>query len=274
MNMKYKIAVKGIIRREGGDILIVRRSEKDKFLPNIWETIGGEMTDSDKTPQEALKREMMEEAGLEVKVGEPFNVFTFINNEGEMKAGITFICDYLSGEVSLSAEHAEYAWVNAANFNDYESNESLYQEILNYANKFNNEHEKFSVGQKAVLIRDNKCLILEINNRPNVWDLPGGRINIGENKEAGLRREVKEELGITNFQIIGTTEYDAWYTSLGFAICGTASLITSEEEITLSNEHVKLTWITEDEINNYQYCWPKMSEMIKRGFELNKHQNK
>jgi len=272
--MKYKIAVKGIIRREGGDILIVRRSDKDKFQPNIWETIGGGMADGDTTPQEALKREAMEEVGLNIKVGEPFNVFTFINNEGEMKVGITFVCDYLSGEVSLSEEHTECAWINAANFNDYESNESLYREIGNYASKFNNEHEKFSVGQKAILIRNNKCLILKMNNRSNIWDLPGGRINIGENKEEGFKREIGEELGITKFNIIGTAEYDAWYASAGFAMCGTSMLITSDEEITLSTEHNGLTWITEAEIDNYKYGWPKMAEMIKRGFELSKHQNK
>ena len=266
--MKYKIAVKGIIRREGGDILIVKRSEKDLFLPNIWETIGGGMDESDSTPKEALKREVMEEAGLEIKVREPFNIFTFTNNEGEMKIGITFVCDYISGEVNLSEEHSEYAWINASNFYKLESIDALHREIANYASKYSQGHERFSISQKVVLIRDNKCFIAKLSNRLNGWDLPGGRIDIGENKEEGMRREVKEELGIDDFKIISTLDYDAWHTSGGYAVCGTTTLISSDGEPILSDEHSEFKWISEGEIDDYDYLWPSMNGAIKKGFEL------
>lgn len=268
--MKYKIAVKGIIRREGGDILIVKRTEHDLFMPNIWETVGGGMDESDLTPQEALKREVMEETGLEIKVREPFNVFTFTNNEGEMKVGITFVCDYIGGEMALSEEHSEFAWINPSNFYKQESIESLHREIANYASRFTTEHEKFSISQKAVLIRDNKCFIAKLSNRLDGWDLPGGRINVGENKEEGLRREVKEEIGINNFELISTIHYDAWHTSTGFAICGTTNLITSDEDIILSDEHSEFKWISEEEIDDHNFLWPSMKESIKKGFELSK----
>ncbi len=269
--MKYKIAVKGIIRREGGDILIVKRSEKDLFLPNIWETIGGGMDESDATPQEALKREVMEETGLEIKVRESFNVFTFVNNEGEMKVGITFVCDYIGGEVVLSDEHSEYAWINASNFYKLESINSLHREIANYASKFSQEHERFSLSQKVVLIRNNKCFIAKLSNRLHGWDLPGGRMNIGENKEEGMRREVKEELGIEDFKIISTLDYDAWHTSSGFAFCGTVTLISSDGDPVLSDEHSEFKWISEDEIDDYEFLWPLMKKSIKKGFELSRN---
>ncbi|MFZ4632304.1 MAG: NUDIX domain-containing protein [Patescibacteria group bacterium] len=268
--MKYKIAVKGIIKREGGEILIVKRSEKDLLLPAIWETIGGGMDENDLTPQEALKREILEEVGLEVRVREPFNIFTFTNNEGEMKVGITFICDYLSGKVTLSEEHSEFAWINPSNFYKQESIESLHREIANYASKFSDEHEKFSISQKVVLIRDNKCFIAKLSNRLDGWDLPGGRINVGEDKEEGLRREVREELGIDNFELLSTIDYDAWHTSTGFAVCGTTTFITSDEEITLSDEHSEFKWISEDEIDDFTFLWPSMKDSIKKGFELSR----
>jgi 8-oxo-dGTP diphosphatase len=265
--MHYKVGVKGIVRRAGGDILIVKRSDKDDYLPSIWETVGGGM-DDELVPQEALKREIKEEAGIEVKVGEPFNVFPIIKDNGEKKIGITFLCEYLGGDIVLSDEHSEYKWINPATFKQYKSIPSLYIEIANYSNRYTEEHEKFTVSQKAILIRNGKCLIAEINKRPGIWDLPGGRINVGENKEEALRREIKEELGIDNFKILSAVHYDAWYTSMGWPLCGIANMISSDEEITLSVEHTNLAWINEKEIDNYKFIWPEMSEMIKRGFKL------
>ena len=265
--MQYKIGVKGIIKRANGDILIIKRSENDEYYPGIWETVGGGM-DNESTPQEALIREIKEEVGIDVKIGEPFNVFPIIKDNGEKKIGITFLCEYLSGEINLSSEHSEYTWIDPATFRNYKSMPSLYKEISQYSSIYNQEHEKFSVSQKAILIRDGKCLIAEVDKKPGVWDLPGGRINIGENKECGLRREIKEELGIDNFEIISTIHYDAWHTSLGWPICGIANLISSDEEIILSDEHTDSKWISEEEIDNYNFLWTQMPEMIRRGFKL------
>jgi 8-oxo-dGTP diphosphatase len=266
--MEYKIAVKGIIRREDGDILIVKRSENDDYFPGMWETVGGGM-DEELMPQDALKREIKEEVGLEVKVCQPFNVFPIIKDNGETKIGLTFICDYVGGEVVLSAEHSEFAWIKPNNFREYKTIPALYREISSYANMFGDEHEKFAISQKGILIRDGKCLILTLNEDSKRWDIPGGRINVGENKLAGLKRELFEELGVKDIKIISTLHYDAWHTPIGYAICGVASLIevAGDIEIKLSCEHTNHAWISKDEIDNYNFIWPEMPTMIKRGFE-------
>ena len=135
MGKNFGVAVKGIIRRGDGKILIVKRSGKDDHAPEVWETVGGGM-DEMSTPQEALKREIMEEAGIEVEVGEPFHVFSFTKDTGEFKIGITFVCDYVSGEVRLSHEHTEFQWINPADFKKYKSLPSLHMEIAKYIDKF------------------------------------------------------------------------------------------------------------------------------------------
>jgi 8-oxo-dGTP diphosphatase len=267
--MKHKLTVKGIIRRGDGKILIVKRSAADDHLPGVWETVGGGVEEG-VSPQAALKREIVEEVGLEVKVGEPFNVFNFVKDNGDKKIGITFICDYLSGEIKLSEEHDNFQWIDPSDFKKFNSIQSLYNEITNYANKFSGEHEKFVVSQKGVLICDKKCLIVEANKRPNIWDLPGGRINNNENSEEFFRREIKEELGVNNFKILDTIDHEAWHSSSGFAICGVANLIEIEGEIKLSNEHTKLKWIEEDEIDRYEFVWPAMGRMIRNGFRRHK----
>jgi 8-oxo-dGTP diphosphatase len=58
----------------------------------------------------------------------------------------------------------------------------------------------FRVPQKAVINEDNKFLILKRSPNaavyPNHWDLPGGRLESGEDMKRSLEREVKEETGL------------------------------------------------------------------------------
>jgi len=131
--MQFYLAVKGIIERDG-KILVLKRSALDDHLPGVWETPGGGV-DQEERPQEALKREILEETGLVVTIGRPFNVFTFRKDTGEFKVGITFICKYENGEVKLSEEHSEYRFIKPSEFAELPSIPSLYEEIARYGNE-------------------------------------------------------------------------------------------------------------------------------------------
>jgi 8-oxo-dGTP diphosphatase len=132
--MQFNLAVKGIIRRKDGKILVVKRSDIDEHKPEIWETVGGGI-DEKMSPQKALEKEIKEEVNLKVKVGDPFNVFTFTKDTGEYKVGITFICEYVSGKVKLSHEHSDFQWIDPKDFKKLKSILSLYKEIENYAKR-------------------------------------------------------------------------------------------------------------------------------------------
>lgn len=133
--MKFYLAVKGIIRNSEGKILVLKRGDMDDHKPGVWETPGGGM-DHEQAPQEALLREILEETGLTVRVKEPFNVFTFRKDTGEFKVGITFLCDFETGQVTLSHEHSEYRWIIPHEFASLESVPSLHAEIASYAKKY------------------------------------------------------------------------------------------------------------------------------------------
>jgi 8-oxo-dGTP diphosphatase len=132
--MKFNIAVKGIIQK-GGKILVLKRSDRDEHKPGIWETPGGGI-DEKINPKEALEKEILEETNLVVKIKEPFNVFSFTKDTGEYKVGITFLCDYASGDLKLSNEHEEFKWIKPGKFKNLNSIKSLYDEIENYAKKY------------------------------------------------------------------------------------------------------------------------------------------
>ena len=63
----------------------------------------------------------------------------------------------------------------------------------------------YNIGVKAaILTSEGRMLLLHITREDSTdtyWDLPGGRVIDGEEPEQTLRREVREETGISSFSI-------------------------------------------------------------------------
>ncbi len=128
------------------------------------------------------------------------------------------------------------------------------------------------VSQKALLIRDDKCLIIECADKPNVWEFPGGRVDKFENGPEAFKREIKEELGFNNFENLGSFDYEIWYTKKSKKpVCLIAILIKNQKDnIKLSKEHTSLKWITKEEANKYEFASPGIVRIIKNGFKYKK----
>jgi 8-oxo-dGTP diphosphatase len=58
------------------------------------------------------------------------------------------------------------------------------------------EHFLGKVAQKAIIHRDGQVFLTRDPRTPDVWELPGGRLNIDEDPKDGLIRELFEELGV------------------------------------------------------------------------------
>lgn len=129
------------------------------------------------------------------------------------------------------------------------------------------EYEKFMISQVAIWVKDGKVLILEDASKPGKWVIPGGRIDRGEDPDIAFARELKEEIGMDVFQKGEHLMTYVWYPS-GVPYCGVAYKIgADQEEIPLSFEHTQYKWVTEEEIDDYDYIWPCASEMLKKGFD-------
>lgn len=108
MERPLGVAGKAIVRH-GDRILLLRRADSGSHDPGLWELPGGKMNYGEQLP-EALAREVAEETGLTVSVGRPILTWHF-TKEPFWVTGVTFICDRVAGEVALSREHSEAAWV-------------------------------------------------------------------------------------------------------------------------------------------------------------------
>jgi len=115
----------------------------------------------------------------------------------------------------------------------------------------NKEHEKTKVAQSVLLVRNKKILLLQ--HKSGKWLLPGGRLNVQEKWIDGLLREVKEETGIIDIEIIGILEVDNWIHKnephYGVFMHG----IPLSKTVILSDEHINFAWVPKENIQNYEF---------------------
>jgi mutator protein MutT len=92
------VGVGAIIVNEEGCLFLAQRGPKAKNEQGLWEFPGGSV-EFGETLAEALQREMFEEYGIEVSVGELVDVVDHIlPKECQHWVSPTFICQILSGE--------------------------------------------------------------------------------------------------------------------------------------------------------------------------------
>jgi 8-oxo-dGTP diphosphatase len=104
------VAAKGIVQREDGRVLLIRRSPRSGVDPGAWDLPGGKM-DYGERLVDTLVREIREETGLTVTAARPFHVSHFVK-EPFWVTCVTFVCTLVEGDVRLSGEHVDHAWVS------------------------------------------------------------------------------------------------------------------------------------------------------------------
>ena len=102
-NSGTRKGVKGLVIR-GPQALILLK-------PNGVPDLPGGRVEPGENPFEALKRELLEEAGqVEVRIAGPLGTWFFLNKSGLLINGTTWLCCYVTGNVSLSSEHSGFTW--------------------------------------------------------------------------------------------------------------------------------------------------------------------
>lgn len=137
----HRIALTAIIHKDG-KYLLVRRNLNKKAFPGKWTVPGGGLEVDDyinlpKTTQDhwyfavenSLRREVQEEAGIEMGKLNYLLDITFIRPDGVPVVILSYYGDYKSGEVKLNEENIAFAWVSLKEAEAYNLVEGLLAEI-------------------------------------------------------------------------------------------------------------------------------------------------
>ncbi len=85
-----------------------------------------------------LNREVAEETGLEIEVGDPFMVwyYEFTNREhrnyGKRVYIVGFKCRYISGDIKLSDEHNTYRLVDKNDYKEVDDGSDYFSALKKY----------------------------------------------------------------------------------------------------------------------------------------------
>lgn len=94
-------------------IFLPRRATTKKFFPGIFELPGGHI-DFGEDIVEGLKREIIEEFGMKIYVGDSFYAFTYSNEiKGSHSIEVIYFATFTGpiDEIKLNPEdHSEYGW--------------------------------------------------------------------------------------------------------------------------------------------------------------------
>jgi ADP-ribose pyrophosphatase YjhB (NUDIX family) len=105
-----KVGVSAAIFNNTGDLLLVRRSDDQTWcLPCGWAEVG-------ETPQQSVAREVLEETGLRVRVGELIRLGTRMPGDFGLPHTtyhLLFFCEAIGGEIKTSHETVDVGFYPA-----------------------------------------------------------------------------------------------------------------------------------------------------------------
>ena len=119
----YGLTVRGIIKNDSGEILIVKRHPKSRTDPEMWELPGGKV-EKGEFFADALVREIKEETNLDVEVGDFCEA---VQNDYSHKRTVQIMMYLIGaeGEVKISDEHTEFMWASLDKIRTLEISTSL-----------------------------------------------------------------------------------------------------------------------------------------------------
>lgn len=128
-------------------------------------------------------------------------------------------------------------------------------------------HHVSQVAEQAILFRNDTILLLHHTKRGS-YQLPGGRLDQGEDGGEGLIREIREETGfemeIDDFTLFATKVIDREHEiKYGVFYVGR----TPEGDVTIDHPHNSYTWANRNEVEDLTLMFPETRAILNRAFD-------
>ena len=135
MDIKLFIATKAFVLYQG-KVLILKEagSYTDGTNTGKYDLPGGRLKPGEQF-NEALKREVFEETGLDIEIGSPISVGEWrpvVRDEQWQVVGIFFKCISDTDVVKLSEDHDSFLWIDPKDYSNYPIIENLKFVFENY----------------------------------------------------------------------------------------------------------------------------------------------
>lgn len=134
MNAKpFKMAVRAVILDEEGRCLMLRRSAINRHYVGMWEWPGGKV-DPGETFDVAVRREVAEEAGLQIELTGVAGAFHVEMDQIQLVM-LCLEAKVCGGDLRLSEEHDQSAWVPLAELGKWEQPAGVREFTESYAKR-------------------------------------------------------------------------------------------------------------------------------------------
>jgi 8-oxo-dGTP diphosphatase len=117
------VATGGFVTNLQGQVLLIKSSRY-----RDWEFPGGQVEESETIPH-ALEREVFEETGIIVQVKSLVGIYSNIRKPSIVI--MDFICEYISGELTTTAESTQVEWVDSAEALSRVKRDAIYKRLKN-----------------------------------------------------------------------------------------------------------------------------------------------
>jgi len=201
-----RVAAYAVVIRD--DHILLSRLAERLTTKELWTLPGGGLEHGE-DPRDAVVREVHEETGLHVQIGETARVYsshqrnTWRQGRRADAHSLRIVYDgWVPVDapeprvVEIDGSTVEAAWKPLADVLDGSvPTVALVTEVLEQHSAFQLQR----VAAYALVVRDGRVLLTRNSARgphPGTWTLPGGGIDHGEDPRASVVREVREETGL------------------------------------------------------------------------------
>lgn len=190
-DVKQTIFVNGLIHNAKQQILVVRRSAKDRFLPGYLELPGGRVQHRESL-EHALKRKLHQELALGSEVPLYFTSLAKSNKRGAYLRAVFEVAYNQTSPIQLSSAHNEYLWVDRAALDDDKittDTREILQQYLGEQGSYSADDKKttlvmYSDGGSRGNPGPSASAYVIYNNRQEILESGGSYIGITSNNQA------------------------------------------------------------------------------------------